>query len=193
MAKRKPLDFDAVPRMSRQDAFDAGEQYYFTAEPCQKGHVAPRFSRSGHCVVCRREYWRDWMNAKREAEGDEYRTKVRMQNAKDPIANMFRIVRSRAGAKGLEFSITRDDINIPENCPCCSRKIEHRTGEFKKGPQASSPSLDRIDSNFGYVNGNVEVLCWRCNMLKNNATADELRTILRWLEKIENKPLRLVV
>ena len=191
MSHRKPIDPN-MPQVSRQEAFDAGEPRYFTGEPCVQGHVAPRFTRSGHCVVCMREAWRNWANAHREADADAYRTKIRMYVAKDSVGQMLREVKSRAKVKNIEFSLTRDDIQIPEQCPCCSRKIERRTGEFKKGPQRSSPSLDRINNTLGYVKGNVEVLCWRCNMLKNNATAGELRTILRWLEKIESKPFKIV-
>jgi hypothetical protein len=144
-------------------------------------------------VVCRRQYWRNWINAKRAEQGDTYRTKVRMSVAKNPVGSMLRGVKSRATRRGIAFSITRDDIAIPDACPCCSRTLERRNGEFAKGATDASPSLDRIIPSLGYVPGNVAVICYRCNELKRNASLDELRSIVRWLESMQPaKPLKLV-
>lgn len=46
-----------------------------------------------------------------------------------------------------------------------------------------SPSLDRIDSSKGYVKGNVRVISARANMLKNNATVEELTLVLKDLKR----------
>ena len=182
-----------MPLVSRQEAFDAGDRWYFTGEACSQSHMAPRFTRNGRCVVCTREAWRNWANANREAKGDQFRARVRMQLARDPVGVMLRGVKSRANARGIPFSLTRDDITIPENCPCCSRKLEARTGEFKQGARPSSPSLDRIEPKLGYVSGNVAVICSRCNALKYNATAEELRTVARWIETAQTPKKRLAI
>ena len=41
------------------------------------------------------------------------------------------------------------------------------------------PSLDRIDGAKGYVKGNVRVISHRANMLKNDATIEELELVLK--------------
>jgi hypothetical protein len=46
----------------------------------------------------------------------------------------------------------------------------------------TSPSLDRIDPTKGYVPGNVAVISHKANTMKSNATIDEIRALLRYLE-----------
>ena len=38
----------------------------------------------------------------------------------------------------------------------------------------NSPSIDRIDSNKGYIKGNVRIISLRANMMKNDANLQEL-------------------
>lgn len=40
-----------------------------------------------------------------------------------------------------------------------------------------SPSLDRLDCRKGYVRGNVEVISWKANRIKSNATVMELMKV----------------
>ncbi len=85
---------------------------------------------------------------------------------------LFNAARSRATRLGREFSITLSDIVIPSHCPVLGVELIERDGQY-------SPSLDRIDSSKGYVPGNVRVTSYRANMLKNNATVEELRLVLK--------------
>jgi hypothetical protein len=73
--------------------------------------------------------------------------------------------KSRAKAKGRDFNIEVTDISIPSVCPVLNIPMD-------------SPSLDRIDSSKGYVKGNVRVISVRANMLKNDATIEELEMVL---------------
>ena len=50
------------------------------------------------------------------------------------------------------------------------------------GDLKSSPSLDRIVPDFGYVEGNVAFICGRANTLKLNRTPDVLRRIADYVE-----------
>jgi len=49
-------------------------------------------------------------------------------------------------------------------------------------PTDNSPSLDCFYPERGYVLGNVSVISYRANMLKSNATVEEVRAILTWME-----------
>lgn len=81
----------------------------------------------------------------------------------------------RAKRKGLEFSITEEDIDIPMICPVLGIPLKkNKTSGFHN----NSPSLDRIDNNRGYVPGNVRVISNRANMLKCDATIEELEKVL---------------
>lgn len=46
----------------------------------------------------------------------------------------------------------------------------------------TSPSLDRIDSSLGYVEGNVWVISTRANRIKSDATLEELKLLVAALE-----------
>lgn len=96
--------------------------------------------------------------------------------------NLLGAARRNARSKKLEFSIELSDIVIPETCPVFGFRLEKRRD---KG--YNQPSLDRIDNTKGYVKGNVWVISYKANRLKNNATLEELRMLVKALEKFEIK------
>jgi hypothetical protein len=107
----------------------------------------------------RREYYKAYREANRE--------KIRE-------AGLFNGAKQRAKAKGLEFNINKEDIVIPEVCPVLGLRLVQGSG----GHHAGSPTLDRIDPSKGYVKGNVRVISYRANLLKSDATLEELELIL---------------
>jgi hypothetical protein len=92
-------------------------------------------------------------------------------------------LRYRANKRGLEFNIEPCDLIIPEICPVLGIKIERKIN-VGSGYWDNSPSVDRIDPNKGYIKGNVRVISHRANLLKSNASIDELRLVLKDLESI---------
>ncbi len=86
---------------------------------------------------------------------------------------MLNDARRRAKIKGLEFSITVDDIFIPEKCPILGIPLKQGNGK----PEDGSPSLDRIDPAKGYTKENVWVISYKANRIKNNATIEELHLL----------------
>lgn len=78
--------------------------------------------------------------------------------------------KGRAIRKKLDFDLELEDIIIPELCPVFKAPIK-------------VPSIDRIDSLRGYTKDNIRIIENRANMLKNNATIEEIRLILADLEK----------
>ena len=68
--------------------------------------------------------------------------------------------------KKLPFNIEITDIIIPEICPVLGIKIEINEGKYKD----NSPSLDRINNSLGYIKGNISIISWRANKLKNDGT-----------------------
>ncbi len=96
------------------------------------------------------------------------------------LNNLLKRARDRAKEKNIPFDITAEDITIPETCPVLG--IQLQLGE--KVVCNNSPSLDRIKPELGYVKGNIQVLSYRANTLKNNATVEELQKVLEHLKKI---------
>jgi hypothetical protein len=88
----------------------------------------------------------------------------------------------RAKSKKLEFTITVKDITIPEICPILGITLE-RAPYGTRASQPQSPTLDRIDSSKGYRRGNVQVISRRANMIKSDATLDEIVLAGQWAQR----------
>lgn len=101
----------------------------------------------------------------------------RLWGHRNPVAQMFSRVKSRALREGIPFDIDKSDISIPEVCPVLGILLSRNIG--RRGYSPSSPSLDRIDPGMGYVKGNVRVISARANLLKSDATIDELSLVLQ--------------
>ena len=93
-----------------------------------------------------------------------------------PEKVIYMSAKNRANEKGLEFNIELSDIIIPKFCPILN--IELKPGG--RGIQSfNSPSIDRIDSSKGYIKGNVQIISLRANMMKNNASKDEMKVFCK--------------
>jgi hypothetical protein len=91
--------------------------------------------------------------------------------------------RRRAKIKNREFNITVDYVCsiITDTCPIFNSALYYNKGA--KDSMMHSPSLDRIDPSRGYTEDNLIVISHRANMLKSNATWQELQTIVDWIRK----------
>ncbi|WP_157272528.1 hypothetical protein [Azonexus hydrophilus] len=90
-------------------------------------------------------------------------------------------VRRRSKAKGWEFNLTIEDIVIPEFCPVLGVKLDVSIAVIGTRNQFA-PSLDRVDNSKGYVKGNVRVISWKANQLKSDASLDDLKAIVAYIE-----------
>lgn len=93
-------------------------------------------------------------------------------------------VKSRAKRLGIAFDIDVSDIAVPERCPVLGIELSVLPGHGS-GYHPAAASLDKIKPALGYTKGNVRVISARANLLKNDATADELRRVLADLEALE--------
>jgi hypothetical protein len=78
----------------------------------------------------------------------------------------------RARDKEVPFNITLDDIVIPTHCPLLGIPL---ILDVKHNP--NSPSVDEVVPGLGYVPGNFQIISWRANTIKNDATLEELQTL----------------
>lgn len=92
----------------------------------------------------------------------------------------LRRIRHRCKERGLAFDITSADIAVPAVCPVLGIPIT--LGAAPRAP--GTPSIDRIVPALGYVRGNVAVISWRANHLKNNCTSGaELRLVADYIDR----------
>ena len=84
---------------------------------------------------------------------------------------MLSAAKARSKEFGLQFNIDISDIVVPDLCPVLGMKLS------TEGSKQNSPSLDRIFPEYGYTKGNVRVISWRANWIKNNATPEEIEKL----------------
>jgi hypothetical protein len=102
--------------------------------------------------------------------------------AKTWLKHSLRAAAKRAPLKGVPFTIRFEDIEVPKICPVLGIVLNLGTrGGFKD----SSPTIDRVIPERGYVCGNVAVISKRANTIKNCGTAAEHRRIAEWMESFE--------
>lgn len=110
-------------------------------------------------------------NARHRAKHPERRKELQRKSYYDNYAHsMFKTAQKRAKTSNREFTITVEDIVIPENCPIFDRPFIYGGGPSNKD---NSPSLDRIDSNGGYTPDNIRVISFRANRHKGDMTKEE--------------------
>lgn len=135
----------------------------------------------------RKHYWENrdrelaamkkWRNGKR----DQINAAEREKHRSNPLENIFNCAKQRARRHGLEFSIKISDLTLPAVCPVLG--IPLCVGNGRVG--FNSPSLDRIDNRLGYVRGNVIIVSYRANTIKNDATLEELSKVVEFYAKLQ--------
>jgi hypothetical protein len=101
----------------------------------------------------------------------------------DPRLKLFYAAKKRAKECGFEFSLSLDDIVIPETCPILGVPIEDGTGRGRAmgNHNLNSASIDRIDNDVGYSPKNIAVISRRANRIKNDSSLSELACILDYM------------
>jgi len=182
--------------ISHARALAEGLPRFFTGRPCKRGHVSERYTKSKTCVVCGNQRSRDWNQATgySKQNREQHRDKAKESSRAYRQANKDRVrlygrceyarllatlnqMKRRARDKGIEFSLTCDDLTIPEKCPILGIPLA-RSGAHK---QDNSPSFDRVDNTKGYTKDNVQVISWRANRLKADATLEEVQAIAAYM------------
>ena len=93
----------------------------------------------------------------------------------DPTWKKFVYWKGRKKDEKWGWSLEYEDIHFPTHCPLLGYELNYSGG---KGQDNSNASLDRIDPTKGYVKGNVWVISYRANVLKNNASVEELEMLV---------------
>lgn len=119
----------------------------------------------------------------RELHPDKKRIEFQRLMSEHPRRYILNGARARSKSIGHDFNIEEDDIVIPEKCPILDIPLVHNVGT--KAPSCNSPSLDRIDPTKGYISGNVWVISHRANLIKLDASLEELEKIVAALQNVD--------
>lgn len=100
----------------------------------------------------------------------------------DAARLLYKNIKSRCKRIGREFSIELEDIIIPEKCPVFGFDLKRED----KQTWMCAPSVDRVDNSKGYIKGNVTVVSRRANILKKDATLEELEQLFNYYKTLRN-------
>ena len=92
---------------------------------------------------------------------------------------LWKSARQRARDKNLPFELEVSDIIIPEICPILQIPLKLNSG--RPGGKADSPSVDRIIPSLGYIKNNIQVISFKANMMKSDASISELLLFKEWI------------
>src|ERR1700743_2521645 len=100
-----------------------------------------------------REANRRW-NARNKGKRKEYYDEYDRNRSQED--RMLRASKDRSRKDGIINTITIEDIQINMNCPICDREMFVAKGSG--GGTSSSPTLDKVKPELGYIPGNVAVI-----------------------------------
>jgi len=99
---------------------------------------------------------------------------------------LYNGAKHRAKKNNIPFTITIQDITnvmpVDNICPLLQIHMQCNNGKLKY----NSFTIDRINPNLGYVPGNIQVICYKANRSKSNATVNEYELITSNLELYMN-------
>lgn len=112
-----------------------------------------------------KEYW--------DGIRKEYQNKYSREYMRDkPAKRMYCSAKQRARRQNIPFDIEESDIQIPTHCPYLG--LELKPFSMLGEPRDSVMSLDKLNPEAGYVKGNIEVISWLANNMKNSASPEQL-------------------
>lgn len=125
------------------------------------------------------------VNARQRAYySEDVKERIARWNREHPEVKALTRARQRAKKKGVPFSLTKQDIPpIPEVCPVLGIPLRSTK---TRGGDGNSPALDRIKPALGYVPGNIQWISAKANMIKSDATSDELFRVAEFVRRLED-------
>lgn len=117
----------------------------------------------------------DWYYAHKGTVDFVHKVKERLQRWRgdNPQRYLLQMARARAKETGRVFDLKEEDIKIPTVCPALKTPFEYGT------PYAAS--VDRVDPRGGYTADNVQVISRKANLMKQDASGEELREFSLWV------------
>lgn len=154
---------------------------HFSKNKALKGNL------SAHCKVCdkkKQEVRRRKSPAKQLAYARKYQAK-RRENFDYRLQMLLNASKQRAAVKKLEHTLTLEQLKsiYPKDNKCPVFGIELKFGNA--GFRENSPSIDKIDPKKGYTLDNVQIISWRANRLKTDASINELEMLLAFMKQGE--------
>ena len=147
-----------------------------------------------------KKYLKEYRKKRRQEYSKEYNKKYYLINKEkiirqttenkkriakeDPVYSLFVRAKERAKKRNILFDIDKEYLKsiYPKNNRCPILNIDFQLGflnEIKKNKDYA-PSLDRIIPSKGYVKGNLVIVSFIANRVKNNVSVETLEKIVNF-------------
>jgi hypothetical protein len=177
--------------MNRAEAIQAGHKRY-EGNPCSICNKTERYVRNYECIACKEKNETQRRHAKLAQRGPVKKGRPKKQplligglpvpkkiKQKPKTEFDYWVHRSKHGKNRTLRKNLTDEMYLAlyrTHCPLLGIELTYNyTGGNVPNNYAS---LDKIDPNKGYVEGNVQILSFRANTLKGDATIEELRMLV---------------
>jgi len=157
---------------------------------CKCGETNPenfRGQNKGTCKKCEANNAKERYRSLPKEDKDNY-----IKNAKanfgvwvseNPLRYRLNLARDRARRKKLEFNIDLrylEDLLLKQDgkCPYTNVTLTHTENRLCRGGGVETISIDRVDSDLGYVKGNIELVSSLVNTMKTDLTKEDFLRIV---------------
>lgn len=107
---------------------------------------------------------------------EQRRIRNRINRRNNPELKMVYSARNRSKTHNVPCTIAATDIHIPKYCPVLGIELV-----MSNKVTVATPSLDRIIPELGYVPGNICVISYRANRIKNDASLSEVIAVAQYI------------
>lgn len=126
------------------------------------------------CRETQKQASKDKWRAKEKKKWSGYTKAWRERNPYKSKVSLFRAKSKRAG---LPFDLDEEwfEANTPEFCPVLGIKLD-------TGDRRSVSSVDKLIPSKGYTKENCRIISLKANMLKNDASIEDLEKIIAYMK-----------
>ena len=161
---------------------DISERFY-NGSPCKRCGNLLRYKSNCRCVQCAKLFSGDYRKSYLSVPINRIKALITQATGRAKNKNISYDSKSTL----LNF-ILLSDIH---QCSYCRKLLNYGIGNGKSKERDDSPSIDRVDNNYGYVINNIAIICFRCNSNKSNLTINEVRNMLYYMEYNQEKFIKL--
>jgi hypothetical protein len=162
-----------------------GYQYY--CRDCRSKMSKKYWPKTKEYRLRVREQYLDTNKKWRQLNNEKLNEKSRQNYYNNAIKRIVRgiIYRSEKNnilhdeAKVLEDYISKINTGY---CDCCGIKFRDYEEMYNNTNHFDSISVDRLIPEKGYIISNITLICRHCNVIKNNATWEEILNVGNWLK-----------
>jgi len=101
------------------------------------------------------------------------------QRRDDPHHVLFQKKKYAAQLRGVEFTLTPDDVVWQTHCPVLGMALDYSPS---RGYRPNKPTFDRLDNAKGYTPENTRIISLKANSTKSDLTVDQITRLLAYMK-----------